>query len=288
MRTGSRAPAGVRPMHAGDAEACGRAAFEAHRCVAEMNNFPPEHPSVDFSIAMITAKLVDPHAHGWVAERDGEVAGSVFATDFGCVAAIGPLTVHPRHEGQTGRALMDAALGHARERGFESVRLVQSPSHLRSLALYAKLGFEAREPLVLMHGTPRSGQSDTVRPAELRDEAACIALCERVHGFSRSREIHEAFARQTGVLVERDGEIRAYASAIGFRGHAVGETAADIAALVCATASSAQPGFFLPVRDAALFSWALESGLKALWPAMLMSRGRYREPQGAFLPSIAF
>lgn len=32
----------------------------------------------------------------------------------------------------------------------------------------------------------------------------------------------------------------------------------------------------------------LEQGAHALWPATLMTVGPYQEPQGAFLPSIAF
>ena len=282
----------IRPMEPGDAQACGRCAFEAHRCVAEMNNFPPEHPSVEFSIGMMNAKIKDPQAHGWLAERDGEVAGSIFLNDFAPtpVAAIGPLTVHPRHEGGTGRALMEAALGQAQSRSIESVRLVQSPGHLRSLALYAKLGFEAREPLLLMRGRPAASplSAGNVRVATTADADACNALCERVHGFSRAPELAQAIVQQAASVLEHDGRVRAYATAIGFRGHAIGETVADIAALIGHAPESPGPGFFLPLRNGELLQWALAAGLKALWPAMLMTRGRYQEPRGVFLPSIAF
>jgi hypothetical protein len=62
MQTKTRDKTRIRPIESADAEACGRAAFEAHRCAAEMNNFPPEHPSVEFSISLISAKLKDPQA----------------------------------------------------------------------------------------------------------------------------------------------------------------------------------------------------------------------------------
>ena len=71
-----------RSIEAADVAACGRVAFDAHRVIAELNNFPPEHPSIEFSLGLIGAKLKDPRARGWLAERDGEVVGSVFLNDF--------------------------------------------------------------------------------------------------------------------------------------------------------------------------------------------------------------
>lgn len=142
----------IRTLQQADAEACGRVAFEAHSTVAAAHNFPPEQPSVDFSVGLVNAKLKDPNAWGVLAEREGRILGSIFLNTFppAPVAAIGPLTVHPSAEGGLGRQLMDAALDEARRRRLERVRLVQSPSHTRSLVLYAKLGFEVREPLLLM------------------------------------------------------------------------------------------------------------------------------------------
>lgn len=279
----------IRAIQASDAEACGRAAFQAHRCVAEMNNFPPEHPNVDFSVGMMRAKIADPRARGWVAERDGQVVGSVFLNDFGAVSAIGPMTVHPSHEGGTGRALMEAALEEARSRGTASVRLVQSPAHLRSLALYMRLGFEAREPLALVRAEPRADTlASASRNAGADDAEACNALCDRVHGFARAAEVQRAIGERSAQVLERDGRIVAYATALGFRGHAVAETTADLVALISHMPLSPGPGFFLPLRNGDLVRWALGSRLKLQWPATLMTLGAYEEPKGAFLPSIAF
>src|SRR5215212_10244416 len=118
----------IRPVHAEDVEACGRIAFEAHQQVATMHGIPPEQPSVEFATGLMKAKVSDPNAWGVVAERDGQIIGSVFLNLFppASVAAIGPLTVDPSAQGGTGEQLMAAALNEARHRGIERIRLVQS------------------------------------------------------------------------------------------------------------------------------------------------------------------
>jgi hypothetical protein len=48
------------------------------------------------------------------------------------------------------------------------------------------------------------------------------------------------------------------------------------------------PGFLLPTRNADLFRWCLERGLRIVQPMTLMTIGLYNEPQGVFLPSIVY
>jgi predicted N-acetyltransferase YhbS len=282
----------IRLIQQGDITECGRISYEAHRAVAAAHNFPPEQPSVEFSIGLINAKLKDPNAHGMLAERDGSIVGSIFLNYFppAPVAVIGPLTVHPSHEGGVGQRLMEVALEEARTRNVESVRLVQSPSHLRSLVLYSKLGFDVREPLVLIRGRPPSAQvrERSVRPATDDDIGFCNSLCLRVHGLERELELRIAIEQKVATVVERSGRITGYATGIGFKGYAVGETTDDIKALISSTPSFFGPGFFVPTRNGQLFRWLLGAGLRAVWPANLMTLGYYQEPAGAFLPSIAF
>jgi GNAT superfamily N-acetyltransferase len=282
----------IRRIQIEDAESCGSIAFEAHRDVAAANGFPPEHPTVEFSIGLIKAKLNDPTAYGVLAECDGQIAGSVFLNMFPStpVAAIGPLTVRPSDQGGTGRRLMEAALSEARKRGLESVRLVQSPAHIRSLVLYAKLGFEVREPLLLVQGVPPGADIEgrTVRPATGDDLAACNSLCVSVHGIQREHELRAAVEQHLAAVVERSSRITGYATGIGFRGYAVAQTTDDLKALISRAPAFLGPGFFVPVRNGELLRWLLSAGLRAAWPATLMTAGPYREPAGAFLPSIAF
>jgi predicted N-acetyltransferase YhbS len=283
----------IRSMSPDDAESCGRVAFAAHQAVALAHNFLPEHSSVDFSIGLMRAKISDKNAYGALAENGGQIVGSIFLNTFppAPVAAIGPLTVDPAAAGGVGKMLMETAMKEARRRGYENVRLVQSPSHLRSLVLYTKSGFAVREPLILMQGAPSKALSlngQSVREATQDDLLSCNGLCSRVHNFSREFELRLAIEQRVAVLVERDGKIVAYAAGVGLRGHAVAETVEDLKAVICASPKLPGPGFFVPARNNELLRWLLEAGARALWPAALMTFGSYQEPVGAFLPSIAF
>lgn len=185
---------------------------------------------------------------------------------------------------------MQAAADGAAARGFERVRLVQSPSHLRSLALYIKSGFALREPLVLCSGVPPRDAvaGRRARPATMADAARCDELCTAMHGFARSGELLAEIQRGAARVVERGGRITGYSTGLGFRGYAVAETNEDLKPLIAGAAGIAGPGFFVPVRNSDLLRWLLDNGFTARWPAALMTKGPYREPTGAFLPSIAF
>jgi GNAT superfamily N-acetyltransferase len=283
----------IRPISQNDAEACGRVAYEAHYTVATKHGFPPEQPSVEFSIGLVRFKLQDPNAWGVLAERDGRIIGSMFLNMFppSPVAAIGPLTVHPSAEGGAGRQLMAAALEEANRRGIKQVRLVQSPSHIRSLVLYAKMGFEVREPLAFVQGEPiRAAPSGgrSVRPVTSNDLAVCNRLCVTAHGFTRELELQQSIEQGTATVVEKAGQITGYATGIGVRGHAVAETTEDLKTLIAYAQAILGPGFFVPIRNAELFRWLLDSRFRIGWPATLMTIGEYKDPSGAFLPSIAF
>lgn len=285
----------TRQILESDAEACGRIAYKAHQAVATSHNYPPEQPSVEFSVGLIRMKMNDPNAWGILAERDGQIVGSIFLNTFppAPVAVIGPLTVDPSAEGGVGHELMVVALEEAKKRGFDQVRLVQSPNHFRSLALYSKLGFDVREPLVLMHGKPIGARinsigSGIVRTANKNDLGQCNDLCVSVHGFSRKFELFQAIQQGLATIVEREGHVTGYAAGIGLRGHSVAKTTEDLKALIGSATAFPQPGFFVPIRNGELLRWLLSSGLKMVWPANLMTLGSYKEPAGAFLPSIAF
>jgi hypothetical protein len=155
--------------------------------------------------------------------------------------------------------------------------------------LYAKLGFEVREPLVVLQGPPLETKlfGYKVRHVSADDVDACNALCRRVLGYDRDGELRDAIAAGSATLVERDGRCTGYATIIGYGGHAVGETNADLKVLISAATELAGPGFLLPSRNGELLRWSLEHGLRIVKIMGLMSVGFYQDPQGAFLPSIA-
>jgi predicted N-acetyltransferase YhbS len=128
----------IRPIESDDAESCGRIGYEAHKAISSNQGYPSEQPSEEFGNGLIRRLLENPNSWGVLAEQQGKTLGSIFLHRYppSPVAVIGPLTVHPSTEGGVGRALMDAALDQARKQKQDQVRLVQSPSHIRSFVLY--------------------------------------------------------------------------------------------------------------------------------------------------------
>lgn len=281
----------LRPGRIEDAEACGSICYEAFKAIAEVHHFPPDFPSPAVAAGLMSSLLARGDLYAVVAEMHEHIVGSNFLWEDGVIAGIGPITVDPNvQNGALGRQLMENVLDRARKRRFAGVRLVQAAYHNRSLSLYAKLGFDAREPLSTLQG-PAIGKEIpgyVVRPAFESDLEACNRLCLRVHGHDRSPELHRAIEQGTATVVEHVGRITGYATLIGFFGHAVGESNEDLKALIGAADTFAGPGFLLPTRNAELLRWCLERGLRIVQPMTLMSLGLYNEPAGKFLPSILY
>lgn len=274
-----------------DANTCGLICYTAFKAIADQHNFPPDLPAPEFAITLLSGLLAHPDFYGVVAELDGKVVGSNFLDERSTIAGIGPITVDPPVQNRAiGRELMHHVLERVAQRRFPGCRLVQAAYHNRSLSLYARLGFVAREPLSTMQGPPLAMQIPgySVRPATEGDLDACNQLCVRVHGHSRYGDLRDAIQQGTATVVEHAGRVTGYATAVAFFGHAVGETNAELKALIGAAPTFLSPGFLLPTRNAELFRWCLEQGLRVVQPMTLMSLGLYNEPAGAFLPSILY
>lgn len=274
-----------------DAKTCGTICYAAFKAIADQHNFPPDFPSPDITIALLSGFLAHPNIYGVAAELDGRVVGSNFVDERSAIAGIGPITVDPVVQNRgIGRELMHHVLERVAKQRFPGYRLVQANYHNRSLSLYTKLGFIAREPLSTMQGPPLSVQIPgyTVRPATADDLNVCNQLCLRVHGHDRSGEILDELKPGTVTVVEHGNRITGYTTAIAFFGHAVGETNEDLKALIAAAPEFPGPGFLLPTRNGELLRWCLQHGLRVVQPMMLMSVGLYNKPSGAFLPSILY
>ena len=281
----------LRPGTERDARTCGEICFRAFKTISEKHNFPVDFPSPEIAIGLVSSLLERRDIYSVVAETDGKIAGSNFLWEGDAIAGVGPITVDPEvQNGGVGSRLMQDVLERARTRNFAGVRLVQAAFHGRSLSLYTKLGFEVREPLATLQGTPmkQALPGFPVRPAAMADVGECDDLCRRIHGHDRTNELQGAIKQGTAAVVERSGTITGYATVTGFFGHAVAETNDDLKSLIAAAPEFAGPGFLLPTRNSEVFRWCLSQGLRVKQPMTLMSRGLYNEPRGAFLPSILF
>jgi GNAT superfamily N-acetyltransferase len=274
-----------------DAERCGLICYEAFGAIAGQHNFPPDFPSAEVAQGLMASLLSRDDVYSVVAEMDGRVVGSNFLWENGTIAGVGPITVDPAAQNAAvGRRLMEDVLRRAEEQDFAGVRLGQGAYHNRSLSLYTKLGFDAREPLSNLQGPAIDQQipGHAVRPATEEDLEACNELCLRVHGHHRGPELLEAIGQGFATVVEHDGRITGYTTTVGFFGHTVGESNEDLKALIGAAPEFPGPGFLLPTRNGEVLRWCLERGLRVVQPLTLMSMGLYNEPAGAFMPSILY
>lgn len=274
-----------------DAAACGVIDFEAFKSISSQHNFPWDFPSTEVATALTTALLSNPGFYAVVAELDGKIVGSNFLDERNPISGVGPISVDPAVQNQTiGRQLMLAVMERSTQRSFAGIRLVQSAYHNRSLCLYTKLGFDTREPLSKMFGTPPKLKfaGYDVRPAREADLAACNEVCRRVHGHDRGGELRDAIERGTAKVVEHLGRITGYATGIAFFAHAVGETTQDIKALIAAAPEIGGGGLLLPTRNSELFRWCLQNGMRLDQQMTLMTIGLYNEPAGAYLPSVLY
>jgi len=284
-------PVRVRRARPEDAPVCGRICYEAFTKISTDHAFPPDFPSVEVAAGVLSMMFAHPGFYCVVAESGGQILGSNCLDERSAIAGVGPITINPEVQNKgVGRALMEAVLTHSAERGYQGTRLLQAAFHNRSLSLYTKLGFDTREPISTMQGPPikTATPGHSIRPARISDLEECNRLCRFVHGHDRNGELRDAIEQRTAVVAEREGRIVAYATLIGFFGHMVGERNADVQALIANADAFLGPGILVPTRNASLFRWCLDNGLRVVQPMTLMTIGLYNEPAGAYLPSILY
>jgi GNAT superfamily N-acetyltransferase len=281
----------LRPGVPDDAEVCGRICYEAFGSISSAHGFASDFPSPDVAIGLAGMLLGHPGFYSVVAEVEGRVVGSNFLDERSPVAGVGPITVAPDVQDRgVGRLLMDAVLARADEIGAPGVRLLQAAYHNRSIALYAKLGFEVRELVACLQGPPVSTAvpGRIVRPASPEDIPSCDALCRRVHGHHRHGEVVDAIGQNTAVLVEYDGRISGYSTGLAFFGHTVGENNEDVKALIGSATEFAGPGILVPLTNSDLLGWCMARGLRVVQLMTLMTIDLYNAPAGSYLPSILY
>jgi predicted N-acetyltransferase YhbS len=283
----------LRPAAISDIDTCGRIIHKAMTNVATQHGFASLIPTVEAGIRVARARITDPSGFGVIVEQAGQVIGSAFMSEGDPIRGVGPITVVPGIQGRgIGRQLMQAVL--ERGVGSASMRLVQDAFNTASMSLYASLGFEVKEPLVLITGMPLHRAPDGVvaRPMTMDDLDACASLCKRVLGFERTVDLQHALEVSSPTVVLRSGRPTAYASMLPLtpQAHAVAESVEDLAALLTGAAegSLASHSFLLPTRQAECFRWCLRERLRAVSPLTLMAVGEYQDPRGCYVPSLLY
>jgi GNAT superfamily N-acetyltransferase len=282
----------VREMGPEDVKESARICFEAFGGIDDYHRFPRDFPSLEFTERVMEDFVASPFSWGVVAEVDGQIVGSNFLLESDPIRGLGPISVDPDHHGRgVGRKLMEALI--ERGKGAPGIRLLQDSFNMLSLSLYASLGFEEREPVVVMSGKPTSGPVDgiEVRPLREADLDECEALCRKVHGFERTNELRGAMQAFAPFVALRDGRVSAYATALTLWpiAHGVAETDLDMEALLRGVAAAVDDplAILVPLRSG-LFHWCLAERLRTLKPMNLMTLGFYQEPRGSWFPSVLY
>jgi predicted N-acetyltransferase YhbS len=282
----------LREAEPADAAECARIVFDAFGTIQDHHRFQRDFPALEMAAGLLNIFIPHPRIWGVVAEVDGRIVGSNFLDERSPVRGVGPITVAPAGQNSgVGRRLMEAVI----ERGQEApgIRLLQDAFHMRSLALYESLGFDVKEPVAVVTGKPRSEPATDVevRPLQDDDLGGCEELCTKVHGYERTNELRDAKQAFTPFVALREEKIVAYASAVSFwpMNHGVAETDEDMKALLLGASAAVeeQLAFLVPLRSG-LFRWCLEEGLRLVKPMNLMALRDYREPDGAWIPSVLY
>ena len=279
-----------RPADRYDAQRLGTIAFNAFFKIATEHNFPPDLASPEVGTSLAEMMIGRSDIFSVVAEN-GKVLGSNFLWESDEIDGVGPITVDPSEQNSSiGRELMERVLRRSEKNRKAGIRLVQAAYHNRSLALYTKLGFDVVEPLSAISGKPITVESRGRKVRDLTEEDVDTAnkLCIAAHGISRKNEIAGAAKAGTGIVVETEGKLSGYSTLLGFFGHSVAESNDDLKAIIGSGREIVGPGFLLPTRNAEVFRWCLENGLRIVMPLSLMKKGFYQTPRKHFMPSILY
>jgi len=218
----------------------------------------------------------------FVAELDGEPAGTVTNCVFDSVGWIAMLLVDERVRGRgVGTRLTEHALAYLAARGVRTARLDATP---RGRPVYEKLGFAAEYELARLEG-PASGGGphDAVGPITGEEREAVVGLDQEASGTNRRRLIERLHReRPEAMRVFRDGDriagyvtVRdgAHAAQIGpcvALSDEAGQALCGAAIEICAGG----PAFVdIPVDNVPAFRWAESKGLTVQRYFTRMRRG---------------
>lgn len=159
----------------------------------------------------------------FVARAGDRIIGSVAVMNWGSVAVLGPLSIHPDYWNRgLARQLLPPTLEAARKQNARLVALYTNPASPRHLRLYESVGFTSRNLIAVM--TKAVDPAPPPRPVSLlsrqsgdsRSEA--LAACKRIagtlfDGLDLSHEMQAAASQGLGdtILLHRDDTVIGFA-----------------------------------------------------------------------------
>ncbi len=279
----------ARPEHVSE---LGRICYEAFKDLQDNHRMPVDIPSATVARQIIGMLVQREDFYGVAALAEGQPVGSNFLSLTDEVAGVGPITVDCSMQGKdVGRALMRDVLGYARDHGIARVRLLQESFNMKSLSLYASLGFDVKHAVLYLQAQPAMHVDHSIREVTDADLDAIDALGRRFYKCSRRNEV--AAAKPFGSLAllrEQKGRVTGYYIP-GLFGHGVSETVQDAVALVGEAARRVPPSFarvLCPLDEGDLYRAFLSAGYRALKMFTLMALGPYEPPAPVWMPSILY
>jgi predicted N-acetyltransferase YhbS len=277
-----------RQLTAQDVTELGRICYEAFGDIAAKHGFPTDVPTIEFGkqiVGMLVQQEEDVYSVG--AFEGGAAKGSNYIEMWDDVAGLGPISVDVGSQGQgIGRKLMEDGIAEARRRGHDMIRLCQDAFNMQSLALYASIGFDVKEPLSYLALSDKAPVDANFRPATEADFDAMDELCRSIFRFSRKAECARLLELGFPGFVLDRGRIVGYLLGT-MLGHGVAETVDDMVTLLNSHGATVPEAHsFVPLRDGELYRKALAAGHRNRKVMNLMALGPYEKPQGTYCPSI--
>ncbi len=173
-----------------------------------------EDPSRMFGAAeLVRSRFRARPDEAWVAERDGEIVGAVFASRWGSLGWFGPLAVRPDlWDGGVGSLLLEPVLEAFSRWDVAQAGLFTFPDSPKHLGLYQKHGFW---PGALTAMMSRPVEEPASEPSLLSGAVADLApLCESLlPGLDLASEIDAVADQAIGdtVVIRRGGEVAGFA-----------------------------------------------------------------------------
>ncbi len=298
----------IRNMRREDIAAAASIFYHAFNAFNASVGLPREWDSVEQAHFLVNALYEHPNYLAWVAEENGtgRVIGSNFLDVSDEVNAPGPMSIAPdAQNAKVGRAFMHFFKEYCLEIGKPEIRFVQVGNNAKSFALYSSLGYIPRDTLTMMKGrvSPEMAGRYSDRYLVRRMEPADVATCSKLYfnsvGVDRYHDINNSLAPgspyDAWVLLDKTqaGRIVAYTTGYFLLGHGIyasEEAFQALFSLVSVQAAQESVFHLMAQRYPGVLLWAVrDAKIKVVRQQILMSHGKYRNPEGAlYFPGMGY